>query len=455
MQMRRYKDIIAVKLTPEESLGQQKSTPTLTAFHARNLEVAEISEEAFAEMKVINLNSSAAPDIDQFQDAEAGEQLQNWQEDTEFHGRTGDLKFGIRSVTINVTQICNLRCTYCAAGGDGTYGDPVTKISIEKTLPQLKFFIEKLKDGQKFTISFVGGEPLLYPEAVQNICQYVTDLKKTKNFVPVFSLITNATLVTEQVAQALKPYNLHVTVSMDGEAKTNDIMRPTKNNQSSTELTLQGLQELKKIHTNLGSLGVSAVVNKQNMNIVETYKYFQSLGFDWYEFNYDYSDKSDAANDNYIQQMQELAAYAYQQGLKKNNSRQEAEAELRRIKSFDLYFKLLDDQQRILNHCGAGKSYFMIDARNQLYTCPWVVNEKSEQVGQGEQLDHVALAKYQKPLVELNNCQTCWARYLCGGGCMYIHREHTGDKHKKDYLFCKRIRGLILTTIMYYKISRE
>lgn len=475
--MRRYKDIIAVKLTPEESPGSLKQASgvgvtasnlglaSITAFHARNLEVAEISEEAFAEMKPINLNSSAAPAATGFQNTEAGEQLQNWNEDTEFHGRTGDLKFGIRSVTINVTQICNLKCTYCAAGGDGTYGDPVTKISIEKTLPQLKFFIDKLKDGQKFTISFVGGEPLLYPEAIQSICQYVTDLKKTKNFEPIFSLITNGTLITEKVAQLLRPYNLHITISMDGEAKTNDISRPTKNNQSSTELTLKGLQELQKIHGDLGSLGVSAVVNKDNMNILETYKYFQTLGFDWYEFNYDYVDTSDEANDRYIQQMQELAAYAYNQGLKQNgtqqetsleqNNRQQAEAELRRIKSFDLYFKLLDDQQRIQNHCGAGKSYLMIDARNQLYTCPWVVNEKTEIVGQGEQLDHAALAKYQKPLVELNNCQTCWARYLCGGGCMYIHREHTGDKHKTNYLFCKRIRGLILTTIMYYKMSRE
>ena len=456
MEIRRYKDIIAVKMTPVKSpdtLGA--GSAGIMAFHARNLEVAEISAEAFAEMKPINLNSSSAPDTAAFQNVEAGEQLKNWNDETEFHGRDGDLKFGIRSVTINVTQICNLKCTYCAAGGDGTYGDPITKISIEKTLPQLKFFIDKLKDGQKFTISFVGGEPLLYPEAVQSICQYVTDLKNTKNFQPIFSLITNGTLITEKVAQLLKPYNLHVTISMDGEAKTNDVTRPTKNNQSSTELTLKGLHELRKIHDDLGSLGVSAVVNKDNMNILETYKYFQTLGFDWYEFNYDYSDKSETANDQYIQQMQELAAYAYNQGLNKNGNKQEAEIELRRIKSFDLYFKLLDDQQRIQNHCGAGKSYLMIDARNQLYTCPWVVGEKAEIVGRGEQLDHTALAKYQKPLVELNNCQSCWARFLCGGGCMYIHREHTGDKHKKDYLFCKRIRGLILTTIMYYKISRE
>ncbi len=97
----------------------------------------------------------------------------------------------------------------------------------------------------------------------------------------------------------------------------------------------------------------------------------------------------------------------------------------------------------------------MIDARNQLYTCPWVVGEKDEIVGQGQTLNRAKLEKYQKPLIELNNCQTCWARYLCGGGCMFIHREHTGDKHTKDIMFCERTRGLILMALMYYKLSRE
>lgn len=96
----------------------------------------------------------------------------------------------------------------------------------------------------------------------------------------------------------------------------------------------------------------------------------------------------------------------------------------------------------------------MMDAKNRLYTCPWVVGEKDEVVGVGEQLDHDKLSKYSKSLIELNNCQSCWARHLCGGGCMYIHRAHTGDKHKKDDLFCERTRSLILTTIMYYKLSR-
>jgi uncharacterized protein len=441
MEIRRYKDIVAIKISPEKT-----GPENFIAYHARNLEVAEITPEAFAEMTPISLNMGAIPNLQNAIDFDAHEQLETWNNDENFQGRLGQISFGIRSVTINVTQICNLKCHYCAAGGDGTYGDPVTRISIEKTLPQLKFFIEKLKENQKFTISFVGGEPLLYPEAVKSIYDYVVSLQAEKKFSPQFSLVTNATLITDRVRDILKTMRIHITVSLDGSALTNDIARPTKDGTSSTALTLQGVGQLHKIHEDIGSFGISAVTTKDNLNIIETYSFFKSLNPDWYEFNFSYIEKDQATQSEYLRQMNQIAKIAYAEG---------GEAELRKIKSFDLYFKLLDDQQRVENHCGAGKSYLMIDARNQLYTCPWVVGEKDEVVGIGNNLNHAKLEKYQKPLIELNNCQTCWARYLCGGGCMFIHREHTGDKHTKDNMFCERTRGLILTALVYYKLSRE
>ena len=75
-------------------------------------------------------------------------------------------------------------------------------------------------------------------------------------------------------------------------------------------------------------------------------------------------------------------------------------------------------------------------------------------VGEGSVVNWNSLKPLEKPLIELNNCQTCWARYICGGGCMYINRAHTGDKHTKDEMFCERTRSLILIGIMYYKRAR-
>lgn len=433
MDLRRFQDIIAVQ-----------TNDGIIAYHSRNLEVAELSPEAYEQMAKINLRTSGIPFANLNQN-EAAASLTGWQQEENADVKSGHIEYGIKSLTVNVTQICNLKCVYCAAGGDGTYGDPVNRINVEKTLPQLKFFLEKLKDGSTFSLSFVGGEPLLYPEAIRLIYDYVMLQTAGRNIRSKFMITTNGTLITDKVLDMLRTMKIHITVSLDGESTINDQVRPSKDGRSSTALTVDGIKNLVGIKSNLASLGIAGVYSAKNLEVKKSYLFFKSLGVDWFEFNFSYTEKDTAAQTEYLAQMKEIAQLAWDAG---------GETEFRRIKAFNLYFQTLDSQQRIENFCGAGKTFLMIDAKNQLYTCPWVVGEKDEIVGTGASVDLQKLDKYQKPLIELNNCQTCWARFLCGGGCMYIHREHSGDKHKKDELFCERTRSLILLAIMYYKRAR-
>ncbi len=442
MNLKRFQDILAVKTGPNDS--------DLIAFHSSNLEVASISPQTFASMTDITLRTSAPPltlhEVDDSLTAkEARQSLINWNSEVNPDVKSGQVNFGIKSLTLNITQICNLKCNYCAAGGDGTYGEAVNRVSVEKTLPQLKFFLDSLKPGAEFNLSFVGGEPFLYPEAMKVIYDYIQLHAQEKNISCKFMVTTNGTLMTDTVIEMLKTMKIHVTVSLDGLASINDQVRPSKNGQSSTAATINGIQKLVQIKSSLASVGIAAVASAENLRIKESYLFFKTLNVDWYEFNFSYSEKSVEAQAEYLKQMAEIAELAWQSG---------GEAELRKLKTFSAYFDVLDNQQRIENFCGAGKSYLMIDAKNRLYTCPWVVGEKNEVVGEGSQLDYDKLVKYQKPLIELNNCQNCWARFVCGGGCMFIHREHTGDKHKKDELFCERTRNLIIIAIMYYKRAR-
>ncbi|MCC2678292.1 MAG: radical protein [Pseudobdellovibrio sp.] len=440
MQIKRFKDIVAVK---HDTSVAQKSH--IVAFHATNLEVAEISEEAFNAMAPISISNGAIPDSYPSTSLEVSEAMHDWNSSVNQDAKPGKIDFGIRSITINVNQICNLKCAYCAAGGDGTYGEPLTQISIEKTLPQIKFFIDRLPHNAKFSITFVGGEPLLHPFAVKAIYDYAVELCKKKNVRFSISIVTNGTLITPEVAKLLKQMQIHITISLDGVKEINDVVRPSKNKSSSTEATLNGLNNFNSDRGSIISFGIAAVFSDQNRDILTNYRFFRTLNPDWIEFNFPYSEKSKSLNEEYISKMRELAALAWELG---------GEREVRKLRAFDHYFKLLDSQQLIENHCGAGKSYLMVDSKNRLYTCPWEVGKSSEVVGVEQTLDNEKLSKYSKSLIELNNCQSCWARHLCGGGCMYIHKEHTGEKHKKDLLFCERTRSLILTSILYYKLAR-
>ena len=445
MILKRYKDIIAI----QTGASDKNLVADLVAFHAGNLEIAEVSTELFDKMTPITVKTATIPVTQSslaLQDQSlALQQLNAWNNEKNPDVSSGKVEFGIKSLTINITQICNLKCTYCAAGGDGTYGDPVNRILIEKTLPQLKFFIDQLKPQNTFKISFVGGEPFLYPEAIKAIYDYVVERSVEKQINCQFMVTTNGTLMTDKAIELLKTMKINITVSLDGEASMNDLVRPSKNGKSSTAQTLEGLQKLSAIKNHLASVGLAAVYSKENMKVKESYLYFRTLNVDWYEFNFSYNEHDQLVQNEFLQQMQEVAELAWQFGQ---------ETELRKIKTFNLYFEIFDNQRRIENFCGAGKSYLVIDAKNQLYTCPWEVGNKQEIVGSDQSLDYDQLSNYQKSLVELNNCQTCWARYVCGGGCMFINKTHTGNKHKKDELFCERTRSLILMAILYYKQAR-
>lgn len=445
LQIRRYKDIVAFKEGPGPAI----------AFHSSNMEVAEITEDVWNIMKDSSLQSSeATPDLQikdeklsqQDQGQSASQELTDWQNFQNPEVQSGATAFGIKSLTINVTQICNLHCTYCAAGGDGSFGDPMKKISVEKTLPQIQFFMNRLKEGDRFHISFLGGEPMLYPEALKMIGEYAQALAHEKKLNLTMKVTTNGTLMSDEIYKILTDLGINVVVSLDGPPEINDLTRPQKNKKPITETVAQNLRWMLSQRHRKISIAIHGVFNQNNMQIEKAYDYYQSLGADWFEFTYAVDTHSSELNQNYISQMKKIAEKAIQKG---------GEAELRKISVFDQYFKALDQQQRTENHCGIGKSLLIVDARNRLYNCPWTVGQKADQMGEGQELFTDKLDEYQNSLIERNSCQSCWARFICGGGCSFIHQSKTGSKTNKDQDFCFRTRSLISISIMYYNHFRE
>lgn len=70
-------------------------------------------------------------------------------------------------------------------------------------------------------INLTGGEPLCNPYLFK-----ILDLIKNDHDLITFSLLTNGTLVTEEIATKIKSYNpYYVQVSLEGGKKTNDYIR--------------------------------------------------------------------------------------------------------------------------------------------------------------------------------------------------------------------------------------
>lgn len=421
MRLQKFGNIIAIESQPGR----------VTGFHSDKLEVAGLSLSAWKAME----NQSPS---------QALEQLNLWgQELSENKPREKNQKF--QSITVNVTQVCNLHCSYCAAGGDGSFGDPVKKISVDKTIPQLQFLLKRVQDGGHFQVTFLGGEPLLYPDGIQLLADVVREESQKRNITNEFIVVTNGTQFNEKTVALMKNLKANITVSIDGPAEVNDTLRPSKGGRAVTAQVVKGLELLLKDKSGLKSVGLSGVFGKSNLELEKAFEFYSSFNVDWFDFTYDHLETSTEISKTYTDKVLALATKAYQLN---------GEAGLRKIKFFDSLFERLDQQEKLENYCGAGKSYFVIDARNNMYTCPWLVGESKEIVGTGERLWQDKLDPYQAPLVEKNGCQSCWAKYLCGGGCMYIHRNKTGNKHQVDENFCERTRTLMAMGIVYYEQCR-
>lgn len=423
LQLKRFENVLAMKTATGKVVG----------FHALNLQVAELDPSLW---EALDVDAST----------EARIELKQWNEELDAAVTDGHVPQKIRQLTINIAQICNLKCTYCAAGGDGTYGSKTKKIDVSKATEQLDMLLHDVQNGETFQLNFLGGEPLIYPQALESIARHARLATAGRNIKLHFSVTTNGTLITAAIAELLAKLNMHVTISMDGDPETNDKHRPTAGGRGSSKLTLRGLTELFKVKDRLGSVAVHSVFGSHNTDVVASYNYMKQFPWDGINLGYAAGADDDVVSPKYVDGMFEVAKLAWEEN---------GEKALRRITQFDHFFRILDGQQRIHNYCGAGKSLLQVDTSGKFTTCNWWVNDKEEEVGADLNLDQEALAKFAKPLIELNNCGNCWAKHMCGGGCMFVNKLKSGNKHKSDNQFCIRTRSLITKGIEYYEQARN
>lgn len=444
LDLSRYQNLMAFDAAPFLK-GKGSS---FIGFQSETLEVATIEASIFNSLTRVSLKSSEVPMS--FVTKLNGEQiteLESWNSESSPAEPRTRVPFKAKSLNINVTQICNLKCTYCAAGGDGSYGDPVKRIEIEKTLPQLSYFVSKLEKGERFHISFLGGEPLLFPSGIRAICEYVSGAAAERGFVPTFKITTNGTILNDEIESILTEFKPTVVISMDGKPEIVDTFRPQKNKKSTSEAIVNTIGRLNEIRNEIGPLAVHAVFTKDHTAVLETYEYFRQFKFDWIDFIYSVTDDDQDSNTIFMKEVALTADRAWSLG---------GENELRKIYLFDNYFDRLDSQEKLENHCGLGKSLAIIDSRNQIFNCPWTVGQAQDRLGVGSQLDEGKLEGYGETIIERNNCGSCWAKYMCGGGCSFVHQTTSKkDTLKKSLQFCERTRFLIALSLYYYALARD
>jgi uncharacterized protein len=294
-------------------------------------------------------------------------------------------------------------------------------------------------------LSFFGGEPLLAwdtliaaaESAVLLAAQRAEILAKAApRKAPVqLHITTNGTLLDAHKAAALARLGFSVLLSLDGPRELHDAARPMKaKDQSSFDATMAGLHALNAVGIKPTLRGT---FTGDDMRLLERLQFAARL--------YDEGKIQGAS----IEPAQLSESCAAQLGIAPSPTMRvewhaAAEWFVARVKGGKPfpYFFYVKKLQRLLqgrlagSDCGAGKGYLTVGPEGDIFACHREFGTRIGSLAGG--FDAALRAQWHdNTLTHHADCQACWARYACGGGCHQERFEIGGDMHAHVESMCE------------------
>jgi uncharacterized protein len=133
----------------------------------------------------------------------------------------------ITKLRLNLTNACNISCTYCYVRDIGA-PDNMTWPIAKKILDSF-FKLQKRHGHTHSLIRFFGGEPMLNWPILEHILEYVQTIKEEIEVD--YILNTNGTVLTSHMVQAIAKNRVRVALSLDGVGPVNDRFRKFRSGQ--------------------------------------------------------------------------------------------------------------------------------------------------------------------------------------------------------------------------------
>lgn len=353
-------------------------------------------------------------------------------------------------ISLNISHVCNMTCSYCFGDG-GSYGGPETKMTLSVTKKAIEYLYSHCGDRKECMIGFFGGEPLTNWPILRESILYSEQIAKTKEIRTIYFITTNATLVTRKMLEFLEKYDTKLVISIDGPEFIHDQERKTKAGKGTYQL-------VKDKVTLIAEFPKIAVQARPTIT---------PLGSGYVENIYQH-----IVTDLGIARVhaRPQSSFGSQRGL---NAKETAEFVLGIDKSIDWMLSEAQDERfvgvinvlkyvnilyhRIVRHyhCGAGTSVLSISPDGSVFPCPRFTGEKEFLLGNiiTNVSSDYRLRFFQNGVMSRDECKTCWARHICGGGCCYMHWNKSGSINYNNEEWCNLTRGQIdLAMIVYAKV---
>ena len=342
----------------------------------------------------------------------------------------------LKALCLFISNNCNLQCSYCFAHPPGEAGnDKNGHMSREVAIRAVDLLLEQ-EGGHYCEIDFFGGEPLLNFPLIREIVAYAkaSGLRKGKEFT--FTLTTNAMLLGEEVAAFLNEENMSVILSLDGRPAVHDRMRRTTSDGDSYARVLPRIRKFLS-ERGYNNYYIRGTYTAHNLDFCQDVEHMLSEGFDSLSMEpvVATGEAPYALQREHIPRLVEEYDRLVELFLERR-----AAGRPFHFYHFDMDLEKGPCVYKRLSGCGAGGEYLAVAADGTLYPCHQFVGTEAFNLGKlGDgplELDQAGGERVAHSAAQRDECNSCWARYLCGGGCAASSYFLTGDLYHNDTIYC-------------------
>lgn len=367
-----------------------------------------------------------------------------------------------RNITFQITDDCNLCCSYCYQHNKGHHKMPfeVAKKLIDEILTNDKSINNYVKSENAIGIAleFIGGEPFLEVDLIDKIIDYFIEkcIILHHPWVDRFrvSICSNGVLYfTPKVQEFIKKHQTHLsfTISIDGNKTLHDACRVFPDGTGSYDLAIKAAKHYRKYYDAI--LSSKMTLSPDNINFV-----FPALVNLWEnDYNFIYCNciyekgwTIEHAKILYYE-LKKVADY-----LLNNN--------LERIKGTSILNLDLSQQKNISdkNFCGGDGNMLAVDYKGDLYPClrymessigqnqsPYIIGNVNDGIGYNQQTKDMIAGldvtyKSQSP----QECIDCPVSSECGW-CSALNYQEFGTINKRTTYTCLMHKARVLANYYY------
>lgn len=321
-----------------------------------------------------------------------------------------DENLTLKSLCINVSHSCNMACDYCFTRHNLLSNESL--MPLETAYKAIDFLFESSRDVKNIEIDFFGGEPLLNLDVIRKASIYGKKKAKELGKHLRITLTTNGLLLNERILELLDELEISIVLSLDGGKEVHDKFRHLANGKSSFDYVLPNAIELARRRQD-GGYYIRGTYTAETINFSDSFKELVDLDFRYISL------EPVVTNDHKISIKKEHIPI-----LRIEYEKVAEECLKNDVKFFHFELPFEDGAclPRLARGCGAGVEYMAVTPSGEIYPCHQFVGYIQFRLGEINRKD--IDKRLRERFIQLNNidskpiCKECWARYLCGGGCL-------------------------------------